>query len=175
MEISLVTHGVLALDVRSPDVDLPSLCRGTATRFHPHITLVPRFPLEDVEQSVIGWSRIVKSLEGLHRQIGLQGPHWPEVDLCWYDCEQDVPSRAVLQEAHNTALLTATKENLLCCSPHFSGESYHPHLTIAWRHDGEIDSMPSHLAVQGVAISIYAYNTDPHSGPVVRRVVRIFD
>lgn len=138
--------------------------------------LVPRFPLSDLEEGVSGWERVADCLQGLDReQIGLHGPHWPEADLCWYDYEQDQASCTVLQEAHNAALLRAGENDLIISPPHFSGTSYHPHLTIAWRHDGELPSLPTYFAVRPVAIAIYAYDKDPHAGAVIRRVVREFE
>ena len=161
-------HGVIALDVTSPDLDLSALLRGTASRFNPHITLMPRFPIRNLKTVVADWTPIVSSLNlPSHHLYRLSGPKWPERDLCWYEFGDDIDGRNLLQQAHEAALSQALHAGLIEKPPHFSGKSFHPHMTIAWRAEPQ-GNLPGSLTLLGKAITLYTYRGDPHESDVTR-------
>lgn len=164
-------HGVIALDVNSPDLDLSTLLRGTANHFRPHITLVPRFPIKDLETAVVRWSSIVCDLNLPSNQLfRLSGPKWPEPDLCWYDFEEDADGRKPIMDAHHQAISQAMQSRQLDTYPNFSGNAFHPHMTVTWRAEPP-GGLPAALTLRRSAITLYSYTKDPHQRPVSRNII----
>lgn len=161
-------HGVIALDVTSPDLDLSALLRGTASRFNPHITLMPRFPITSLETTVAEWTPILKDLKKLKARVfQVSGPKWPETDLCWYEFDTDAEGRTALQLAHEAVLSQALSSGVIREPPHFSGKAFHPHMTVAWRTEAPT-GLPPTLTLQASTVALYTYGADPHAGTVKR-------
>lgn len=161
---------MIALDVTGNAIDLGDLLQGTARRFAPHITLLPRFPLrsDTADAGMRRWlDEAVADLA--FATIALIGPREPEPDLTWYETAAGDDGRARLHRVHAALLHHALSSGLLDAEPRFAGSRYHPHMTVRWRApDPPIRDMPARLLVRGCAVALYRYAADPHRDPVLR-------
>lgn len=168
-----MTMAVIALDLASSRLDLPSLLRGTARRFQPHITLLPRFPLHP-EHHGRAFARSIADLGHALTNIALplSGPHWPEADLGWYEPEAEGAGRALLKGVHASILREELRTGRIATEPRFSGSAFHPHMTVVWRAEAQgPEPLPTRIHAHAIALSLYSYDGDPHVDAVRRRVL----
>ena len=171
-----MSFAVLALNVSSADIDIAQGLRGTAARFPPHVTLVPRFATRSamaVRKGAQRWRRALSprlSLAGL--SIELRGLRRIAPDLAWYECERGCRGRTELERLHRTALSELLDDGLGGPDPGIILDSYRPHLTLWWRASSPGPSLfPPTLLVHPTSVCIYRYGRDPHRSRIARETV----
>ena len=168
-----IRNAVVAIDVAIHDGDGPIVFAGTAQKFLPHVTLLPRTPL------LPGWSvgqfgrRFAKLSSALIQPIELIGPIEISPDLVWYECTPRSAGFCDLLNLHHRALCALPSAEA-CVFRQFTRENFRPHLTVSWNGFGRIGNPPELLRATPRAISLYSYCSDPKVAPVRRTEIARF-
>lgn len=137
--------GVVALDVDSEAADLPSLLRGDAALFRPHVTILPRFEIDTRLQLDLAIDRFTIALDG-PRRIGAG-------QLC-YECLDGLPGYNVLVALH-VELSGRLSNTLRPIAPTHWGEGFRAHLTIGPALDSGSTGLPRVLEVKPYSLTLY--------------------
>jgi hypothetical protein len=165
-----VTFVVIAIDVTSSDVDLRSRLRGTARKFAPHITILPRVRTSELRSRAVGgWKELLAAAERLrHEPLELRGPVRVTDDMDWHECMIGCRGRSALLELHRLVTERLLHPGSRCPGASFFGDGYRPHLTTAWHSRVAQASLPHRITVHAVNVAIYSYQSVPWAG-IVRR------
>lgn len=165
-----MTFFVVAIDIQGIDIDLRRRLRGTARKFAPHITILPRLR-SDALRSRTGraWDEVRAAVERLRDEpLELWGPVRIADDLDWYECASGCRGRSALLDLHRLAAARLLDRKAGGPDPAFIDSGYRPHLTTSWRSHGRTSALPRSLKVRAVNLTVYSYKAAPWSGPVRR-------
>lgn len=164
---------VLAMDVSCAEFNLQTKLQGTAAKFRPHVTIVPRFVSvagHDRSGTQAAWKFAIRRLmqfDGL--LIEMRGIRWIGSDLAWYECDVDCLGRPALNALHSGALEDLDADDLSLAEPSFVGNGYRPHLTMSWHAPGRcVEDLPHRIYVRPTSLSVYQYRGDPRRSAVER-------
>lgn len=168
-----MSYAVVAIDVDIDTEEAPLLFAGTAEKFQPHITLIPRTKISKRwSQETLG--RTFRQLaRGLIPPIELVGPMRMSEILLWYECTPSCGGFRDLLGLHQEALrllpfdLVAFKE--------FTGRNFRPHLTLFWNGSVTRVAFPPSLKAKPIALSLYRYKDDPKFSSVVRHQIALLN
>lgn len=169
-----MTFAVVAIDVSSPDVDLGPKLRGTARKFAPHITIVPRVSASALRARMArGWPELRAAVEALRRSpLELRGPTRIADELDWYESDETCRGHRLLVDLHRLAMDRLLDPLRPAPDMGFVRQGYRPHMTTAWKTGtGRGGLLPRMLRVQAVELVIYSYRTTPWAGSVRREVL----
>jgi 2'-5' RNA ligase len=166
-------HAVVALDVELYEVEKKIPFAGTAKKFSPHITLLPRFKIarSPENQLVRHFASFAKTI---FPPIELVGPITISKDLIWYECTPRSSAFRDLLDLHFKAL-RALRADDICVFREFIRENFRPHLTVFWNGAAPVQDLPKVLIAQPRAVSLYQYPGDPKLSAVRRRQIASFD
>jgi hypothetical protein len=164
---------VVAIDVTCPDVDLADRLRGTARKFAPHISIIPRIPASTLRSRPgRGWTDILAAVDRLREEpLELCGPVRVTEDLNWYECVSGCRGRPALIDLHHLATARLLEQNGPGPEQSFIGRGYRPHLTTSWRSTGGSPTLPGVLHVRATGLAIYSYQSAPWKGHVRRQLL----
>lgn len=168
-----MTFLVVAIDVESPDIDLSTMLRGTARKFAPHITILPRVEATALRsRAVRGWGELLAAVERLRDEpLELQGPIRITDELKWYECAAGCRGRSALLDVHHLAATRLLDPGSRGPDPSFVGAGYRPHLTTTWHATGGNGALPRVLHVRAVGLVLYSYKSLPWAGAVQREAL----
>lgn len=167
-----MTFAVIALDVRGVGRDLNVLLRGTARKFAPHITLLPRFRAGKTMEAQAWGAQLAARICGTEL-IELCGPKWIGT-IGWYECEPQRRGWIRLAEAHGALLALMLETGGHQIRPDHSGSGFRPHMTAFWDTSEPSRALPDRIDVVPTAIALYEYETDPKIDPVIRTSLLAF-
>jgi hypothetical protein len=165
-----MTFLVVAVDIQGVDIDLGSKLRGTARKFAPHITILPRLRSDALRSRTDrAWNEVCAAVERLRDEpLELSGPVRITDDLDWYECAAGCRGRPALLNLHRLATARLLDEAADGPDPAFVGAGYRPHLTTSWRSHGGTSALPRRLKVRAVSLTVYSYKAAPWTS-LVRR------
>lgn len=159
---------VLAVDVDFRSSDFEGLRSGSARRYAPHISILPRC---HVSSSVLDRLRKFSPEIFENTWFELRGPKAVNSRLAWYESEFGLQGNDVLRQLHAEALSFASSVNLKPAIEH-CGANYRPHLTlVSGTRIGFPESAPSRISAIAKSISAYEIN-DGLESSITRHIIR---
>ena len=143
--------GVVALDVDSDAADLPSLLRGDAAMFRPHVTILPRFEIDADLHLNHAIERFTIALEG-PRRIG--------AELICYECLDGRPGYEALVALH-VELSGRLSNTLRPIEPTHWGGGFRAHLTLGPAIDSSSTRLPNVLEATPYSLTFYCIEPGP--------------
>jgi 2''-5'' RNA ligase len=157
---------VLALDVVCEQIGLRQLLQGEASRFAPHISVLPRCLVNEEQLQTL---RAVHLRYPMPFRAELRGPKSIDELLLWYECENDCAGYGALTALHQQAL-RQTAQSGIAPDKRYSGAEFRPHLTLRSGMQGPVEpSLPSTIWIKPCGIVIYTFE-DGTDAEVIRQI-----